>query len=90
VREALNNIAKHAKAKNASLEIAEKQNEIIINITDDGIGFDTKLIDKLFGHYGIVGITERVKAIHGELNIKSKRKAGTNINIIIPIEKGIE
>lgn len=89
VREALNNIAKHAKAKNASVEIIENNNQIKITIIDDGIGFDVKLLDKLFGHYGILGMTERVKAIHGEIKIKSKKKSGTNINITIPIEKGI-
>lgn len=89
VREALNNIAKHAEAKNAVVEITETHSQININITDDGIGFDVKLLDQLFGHYGILGITERVRALHGKIKIKSKRKSGTNINIMIPIEKGI-
>lgn len=89
VREALNNISNHSKAKNALVEIIETHNQININITDDGIGFDIKLLDRLFGHYGILGMTERVKVIHGEFKIKSKRKSGTNINIMIPIEKGI-
>ncbi|MDF2881413.1 MAG: signal transduction histidine kinase [Clostridiaceae bacterium] len=89
VREALNNIAKHAKAKKAVVEIIEAHNEININIKDDGIGFDVKLLDKLFGHYGMLGMTERVKAIQGKIKIESKRKSGTNINITIPIEKGI-
>ncbi len=89
VRECLNNIAKHSKAKTATVEIIENDNEININILDDGIGFDVKLLDQLYGHYGLLGITERVKAIDGEIKIKSKRKSGTNINIRIPIEKGV-
>lgn len=90
IREALNNIAKHAKAKNAVVEIIETSDHINITIIDDGIGFDVKLLDKLFGHYGILGMTERVRAIHGEIKINSKKKSGTNINIKIPIEKGID
>ncbi|WP_238882896.1 sensor histidine kinase [Clostridium sp. YIM B02551] len=90
VREALNNISKHAAANNVSITIMEVKNQINININDDGVGFDVKLLDKLFGHYGILGMTERVKAIHGKIKIKSKRKYGTDINIIIPIEKGID
>jgi len=90
VREALNNIAKHAKAKNAVVEIIESHNQININIIDDGAGFEVKFLDKLFGHYGIVGITERIKAIHGVIKIESKRKSGTSLIIIIPIEKGID
>ncbi|MDT8717768.1 sensor histidine kinase [Clostridium sp. 19966] len=89
IREGLTNIAKHSKATHAKLKISEENNQININIVDDGIGFDVKLLDKLLGHYGIVGITERVKAIHGKINISSIKKAGTNINISIPIEKGI-
>ncbi|MBK1810024.1 sensor histidine kinase [Clostridium sp. YIM B02505] len=90
VREALNNIAKHAKAENAKVEVIENNNHIYINIIDDGVGFDVKLIDRLFGHYGILGMTERVKAIGGKIKIKSKRRLGTNISVIIPIEKGID
>lgn len=90
VREALNNIAKHAKAKNAVVKIFESNNKLNINIADDGIGFDIKIVDKLFGHYGILGMTERVKAINGEIKIKSKKKCGTNISIIITIGKEID
>ncbi|OPJ59402.1 sensor histidine kinase [Clostridium oryzae] len=90
VREALNNIAKHAKAKNAILEINEINNIINIKVSDDGIGFDINILDKLFGHYGIQGITERVKAINGEIKIITKRKHGTNLEITIPIEKGTD
>jgi two-component system, NarL family, sensor histidine kinase YdfH len=90
VREALNNIAKHSEAKNAAVEIIETDNQININIKDDGTGFDVKLLDQMFGHYGILGMTERVKSVNGTIKIKSKRKLGTNINIIIPIEKGID
>lgn len=88
VRECLNNIAKHAKAKNVDIKIIEKDNKLSINVIDDGIGFDVRTLDKIYGHYGLMGITERVDAINGKIEIKSKKKAGTNINIIIPIGKG--
>ncbi len=90
VREALNNIAKHSKAENAEIEVVENDDSININIVDDGIGFDVRLIDRMFGHYGIVGMTERVKMINGKIKINSKKRKGTSVNIIIPIEKGID
>jgi NarL family two-component system sensor histidine kinase YdfH len=90
LREALNNIAKHSKAKNAYVEMIEVKEELMINITDDGIGFDVKLLDKLLGHYGIMGMNERVRAIQGKIKIKSKRKTGTSLNIVIPMGKGID
>ncbi len=91
VREALNNIAKHAKAKKATIKLIETQNQINIDIADNGIGFNLKLLDQQSGHYGILGMTERVKAINGKIKIESKKKYGTNLNITIPIprEKGI-
>lgn len=89
VRECLNNIAKHAKAKNVQIDITEKDRQININVLDDGVGFDVRSLDKVYGHYGILGITERVRAIHGKIKIKSEKKVGTQINIIIPVEKGI-
>jgi two-component system, NarL family, sensor histidine kinase YdfH len=89
VREALNNIAKHSEARNAVVKLIEINKEININIKDDGIGFNVRLLNQMFGHYGILGMTERVKSVDGTIKIKSKRKLGTNINIMIPIEKGI-
>lgn len=89
LREALNNIAKHARAKNVAVKIVENRNALDINISDDGVGFEIKLLDKLFGHYGILGMTERVKAINGEIEIESKKRIGTNIKIRIPIGEEI-
>lgn len=88
VREGLNNITKHSKAKNAFIKVIEAKEQIKISIVDDGIGFDVSNLDKTYGHYGLLGITERVHAIGGEIEIKSKKKSGTNIHIIIPIKEG--
>lgn len=88
VREGLNNIAKHSKAKNALIKIMETEDEIKINIIDDGIGFEVSNLDKIYGHYGLLGITERVHAIDGKIEIKSKKRSGTNVCVVIPIEKG--
>ncbi|AAK81360.1 NarL family two-component system sensor histidine kinase YdfH [Clostridium acetobutylicum] len=89
IRECLNNIAKHAKAENVQLKIIEESSEIKVEVIDDGIGFEVESLNKVYGHYGILGITERVRSIKGEIEIKSKKRLGTNVSIIIPIEKGI-
>ncbi|OMH21895.1 histidine kinase [Clostridium pasteurianum] len=75
VRECLNNIARHAKAKNVQIDITEKDRQININVIDDGVGFDVRSLDKVYGHYGILGITERVRAIQGKIKIKSEKKS---------------
>lgn len=87
IREALNNCAKHAKAKNISINVYEKNNQITIGIKDDGIGFDMRKIAHLYGHYGIIGMKERAKVLGGEITITSKKRLGTYIEIIIPMEE---
>lgn len=89
VREALNNIVKHAIAKSAVIEITETSNQLNIDIADDGIGFNTKNLDHLFGHYGILGMSERVNEIQGTIEIESKKGFGTRIRISVPIGRGI-
>ncbi|URZ08540.1 hypothetical protein CLROS_039220 [Clostridium felsineum] len=89
IRECLNNIAKHAKAENVKLKIIEENNEIKVEVIDDGIGFEVESLNKVYGHYGILGITERVHSIKGEIEIKSKRRLGTHVSIVVPIEEGI-
>jgi NarL family two-component system sensor histidine kinase YdfH len=87
VSEGLTNIARHAQAKNAKLCIAalEEQKELQIEITDDGIGFDPNVIEA--GHYGLVGMRERVRLSGGRLEINSKQGFGTQLVIRFPLEK---
>jgi NarL family two-component system sensor histidine kinase YdfH len=87
VSEGLTNIARHAQAKNAKLCIAalEEQKELKIEITDDGIGFDPNVIEA--GHYGLVGMRERVRLSGGRLEINSKKGYGTQLVIRFPLEK---
>ncbi len=88
VRECLTNITKHSKAKNVSVKIIEDTNQMCMNILDDGIGFNAKLLNKLYGHYGLLGITERIRVIGGSIEIQSTKKTGTSINVKLPIKKG--
>lgn len=87
VSEGLTNIARHAQAKNVKLCIAalEDQNELQIEIIDDGVGFDPNVIE--VGHYGLLGMRERVRLSGGRLEISSGVGKGTQLVIRFPMEK---
>jgi len=89
VQEAVYNIYKHAETKNASVEIFRRKNQINVNITDDGIGFEkTRLFkdgEPIQKGLGFSNMHERAKLINGQLNIYSEINKGTTVKIKILI-----
>ncbi len=79
IQESLNNIAKHASASSIDLEIGFREGKLVLNIKDDGIGFNPSYIPE--HHYGISNIKSRVLEMGGTLNIQSEPHLGTNIQI---------
>jgi len=79
IQEALNNVAKHAKAKNIQIIINIGDKGASLSISDDGEGFDIRL--KALGEgFGLRGMRERVKLSNGEFSISSTLNKGTHIN----------
>ncbi|UYO36084.1 sensor histidine kinase [Bacillus zhangzhouensis] len=87
ISECLLNIARHAQANNLWLSV-KKDNEENLNICirDDGIGFDPDLKIGQEGHYGLVGLNERVRILGGKIQIKSIQNKGTKIFVQIPCQ----
>ncbi|WP_367302929.1 ATP-binding protein [Bacillus safensis] len=56
-------------------------------IADNGVGFDEKKRESTFGHYGIIGMSERVRLLGGEIHLKSKKNEGTQVIVNIPLKK---
>jgi NarL family two-component system sensor histidine kinase YdfH len=83
VAESLTNIANHAKAQNVAVNVRMKDKSISVTIQDDGVGFDASAIPS--GHYGILGIKERVRLVNGSFEIQSKNGNGTALKIEIPL-----
>ncbi|MFK8060425.1 MAG: sensor histidine kinase, partial [Polaribacter sp.] len=84
IQELLNNILKHSKAKNATVNLTEKDKKLYLKITDDGIGFDkTKITEK--AGLGINQIDARIQMMNGFFYIDSTKNDGTIINIELPI-----
>lgn len=81
IREACQNICKHAKANTMSVTMRENNKQIILSIKDDGIGIGD--YDKS-NHFGLSMIKEKVKLLSGNLSIQTNEK-GTMIEITIPM-----
>jgi NarL family two-component system sensor histidine kinase YdfH len=81
--EALTNIEKHAKAKKLAVNVVMKDNKLLFTIQDDGQGFDASFIPS--GHYGILGIKERVRLVNGSFEIQSEKGNGTLMKIQVPL-----
>jgi len=80
VQEALNNVAKHAKATQVDIELFEENGKVMMAVTDNGIGFDTKNQDaKSPVHWGLALMQERARAINGEFLLRSVPGQGTQI-----------
>ena len=90
VRELLVKVAKHAGANGAHVSIFSVGNEIRIEVSDDGIGFDISIIgsnvDKGKG-FGLFSIRERLETISGLLNIQSEPGNGTRVTLTAPLKK---
>jgi NarL family two-component system sensor histidine kinase YdfH len=85
ISEGLTNIARHARAENVTLKLKGVEKEMVIEICDDGIGFNPVMVET--GHYGLLGMRERVRLSGGNLEISSEAGKGTRLVIRFPLEK---
>lgn len=82
VQEALSNAAKHSRADHLMLSVSRDDGAILIDIADDGVGFDQALPR---GGFGLTGMRERVALVGGTLTIDSKPGDGTRIRARLPL-----
>lgn len=82
-QEALNNVLKHAQAQCVTVTLAQSEGMIVLEIADDGVGFDLKAARS---GLGLPGIGERVKMLSGALEIESTLGKGTLVRVTIPLE----
>lgn len=85
IQEALNNVVKHSEATLVNVFLSFNQNALLLNIKDNGKGFDTNNAD--VNGNGLLNIKERVKSLKGICKINSEIGKGTQIEIIIPVIK---
>ena len=86
VQEALQNAATHAHAKNATVLLKRERNSVVVEIIDDGKGFQPERTRGM----GILGMQERVRQLGGDLAIRSTPGKGTAVHAELPIDdKGL-
>jgi signal transduction histidine kinase len=86
--EALNNIRKHAQAKKVNLFLEFNNGDVVLDIADDGIGFDLDEVTNnkaLHGCLGLVTMKERSEMIGGSLDIETSPNQGTRIHMKLPV-----
>ena len=85
-QEAINNALKHAHPQTITVTGKIGAKQIELSIADDGTGFDlAHSPGPRDGHFGLMGMKERLAALNGTLSIQSSPKAGTLIRISIPL-----
>ena len=86
-QEALNNVARHAKASRVIIRIWRSPGEFHCRIRDDGVGFDPALLSRGSRNaLGLLGIRERLNVLGGTLQIESAPQQGTELKILVPVE----
>ncbi len=86
-QEALNNVVHHAQAKRAAVNITF-ENEIKLEVSDNGIGFDVPKSPTAFapgGHFGLLGMRERADLIGARLTVQSEPGRGTRLSLRLAI-----
>ena len=84
LQESLQNINKYAQAKNIKIEIKKAEDQLLVSISDDGIGFS---VTKKSKGIGLKNIISRTQACNGTVDIKSKINKGTTLYIKLPINQ---
>ena len=88
VQEALANIRRHANAANILIRLSEQDDNLFLEIRDDGQGFDPNQVQ--VGKMGLRIMRERIESIGGELCIETTLSVGTGLLIRIPSQIAIE
>ncbi|WP_428742800.1 tetratricopeptide repeat-containing sensor histidine kinase [Tenacibaculum sp.] len=83
IQEALQNIIKHAEAKNIALSLSTDSHNLIIHLKDDGKGFNVK---KKKTGIGIKNINSRIKKLKGTVLLDSEINTGTSLSLTIPLK----
>jgi signal transduction histidine kinase len=84
IQEALSNVVKHAEATQVFVSLADRDGCVIVEVRDDGRGFDPGEVGSGFG---LIGMRERMALIHGSLDVRSRGGEGTRMVARIPVKR---
>ncbi len=87
-REALTNVARHADARAAELDLSDDGAAFRLEVIDDGRGFDASAQPQV-GHHGLANMRQRAARFGGLLEVASKTGRGTRIILTLPHRPGV-
>ena len=82
-QEALHNIVKHAKASNVDVRLQVEDGFLLLQVIDDGVGFDVEQVPA--GHMGLGTMGQRTQALNGEYGVVSVPGNGTTVSVRLPL-----
>lgn len=85
VQEGLNNAHNHGQAKKCRLTASIVDNELILSLKDNGIGFRKSKLKDMNGNMGLIGLRGRVEGLGGKFNINSQLGVGTAIKLSLSL-----
>jgi signal transduction histidine kinase len=85
-QEALANVAKHAHARQAKVQLWKAPERILLEISDDGAGFDLRKMSMTLGH-GLSNMHTRARKVGGEVEITSDAGKGTSVLAWLPVRR---
>jgi signal transduction histidine kinase len=77
--EALHNAVRHARAEHVAVRLSEQRDQLIVEVHDDGVGFDPDRAELRSRHLGLTSMEERARELGGRLEIRSAPGAGTTV-----------
>jgi signal transduction histidine kinase len=89
--EAVNNARKHAEAEHIWVRMRREGNALVMEIEDDGVGFNVGAVDASYaqrGSLGMVSMRERTELLGGTLSVDSVEGRGTIVRLTVPLGRG--
>jgi PAS domain S-box-containing protein len=88
-QESLNNVARHAEASRVEVELTGSQSELMVTITDNGVGFDSEQPRNGSHGLGLLGMKERVALVNGALYVASSVGKGTRVQLVVLVPQEV-
>jgi signal transduction histidine kinase len=86
VQEALGNVRKHAQAEHAAVRIERAGGEVVVTVSDDGVGFDPEAPRRgEFPRFGLTTMRERAESAGGTMRLESRPGGGTQVVVRFPV-----
>jgi signal transduction histidine kinase len=84
LQEALNNAGRHAAAKRVEVQLSATPDELVLEVSDDGRGFDPRRA-RTWRTFALIGMRERALAMGGSLRVHSQPGTGTRVVLRLPL-----